>query len=192
MHKTLVYLLFFLINTAYAEDIFVSLGIVGSDNKSSSVTRTDGYGSYGDMSSAAISFSIGTEIDLPSNFYFEPAIGYRSYHTDVYVYGSYFINLPLLYRLNFLSQNIDIGPNIKFFLNTDLQNEVYTYDITSSRTNAACGFDVILGFKYMDFYLSYEYLLKPISFSENNGSYISNGQLNVQGDYIGYGIRFKY
>jgi len=146
--------------------------------------------SEGDLMS--IIFSLGYRSHLYSDLYLESIISLRVGYADIYEHTSYSMEFPVVYVFNIFDQKMSIGAGPKVLYNANI-NQPYgeLYELTSPLFNYGGAINYIIEGKYLDFFITYEHLFDDVKFRGRERQEVK-GIIKTKGDYLGYGVRFKF
>jgi len=189
----LISILLFLSISTSANNTFISMSILPSTTSKQVMVYEDAYNyqrSEGDLMS--IIFSLGYRSHLYSDLYLESIISLRVGYADIYEHTSYSMEFPVVYVFNIFDQKMSIGAGPKVLYNANINQPYWElYELTSPLVNYGGANNYIIEGKYLDFFITYEHLFDDVKFRGRERQEVK-GIIKTKGDYLGYGVRFKF
>ena len=188
-------LLMLLTEGLYAKEIFIATEMALSAHPMKDAYKTTGFGGSSYTRGTMNTFGVGRKIDFSSlHSRIEPTLGYQLYSNLSYSHIIFF-ELPLLYIYSLLGQNISMGPSLKYLYIAKTTINSYNGDVPIDQTKSAFsyGLKLMLEKDSFDFYVKYDYLTHAnFNINTNDGSTITQVDINMDGSYMGIGIRWKF
>ncbi len=178
-----------------AKETFVSIEMALSAHPMNDEYRITGSGGSSYTRGTMNTFGVGREIDLSSlHSRIEPTLGYQLYSNLSYSHIIYF-ELPLLYTYSVLGQKISMGPSLKYLYIAKTAINSYNGNVPIDQTKSAFsyGLKLMLEKDSFDFYVKYDYLTHAnFNINTDDGNTINQIDIDMDGSYMGLGIRWKF
>ena len=192
---TRIILLALLIGSLHAKDVFITAEMALSTHPKKDEYRITNSGGFSETRGTMNTFGVGRKVDL--SFFssrIEPTLGYQLY-TNLSYSHIIFFEVPLLYTLSVWGENISLGPSVKYLYIAKTAIENYNGNVAIDQTKNAFsyGFKIIVEKESFDFYMKYDYLINAdFKIHENDGVSMKEVDIDMDGSYIGIGIRWKF